>query len=400
MAETGLILDRRAEMQGASGLHALFIGISDYTKLTHPEDEPPGEGMAALQKLRSPALSAFRMKERVLSLDAGNRLLKPLKTVRFLSAPTPEEIAAEPRLQQEAGDFPNFSAVRDVIRAWRRDMAFNQEEQGLFQFSGHGVRIMGNSAILLAADFDPAGEVLLENAFDFQNIYYAMAPNTKYPEIGRTQFYFIDACRNKPEILKEIEDPRPSPIFDVRPPDRDDRKAPVAYATRNGGTAAAIAGDSTEFTAGILWALEMGSVTCQTLPGRKDAGWAISYDSMKLCLNASNPALASRVEFTGLGAETVLTFRTDPPPVAISMSFVPDTADGKVAWARLIHGDTDAEAEAGRASEGNLWQVTVPSGIYRLKVEAQDGSFPAFRSTLEPFNPGRSMPWTVTLGGS
>jgi hypothetical protein len=399
MAEAGLILDRRTEMGAAPGLHAIFIGISDYAKLTHPEEDVADEGMAALQKLRSPALSAFRMKEQFLLLDQGNRLFKPLKTVRFLTAPMPEEIQNEPRLATDHGDLPVFATLRDAIRNWRRDIAVGQDEQGLFQFSGHGVRIMGNSAILLAADFDPAGEVLLENAFDFQNIFFGMAPNSKYPDIGRTQFYFVDACRNKPDILKEFEDLRPSQIFDVRSPDRDDRKAPVAYAATNGGHAAAIAGQCTEFIDEMLWALDSGSVSCQQLPGNAKSGWPISFDTMKLCLNARNLNAPKRFEFSGLGAETLFTFRRDPPEVDVQLSFVPDEADQKIGCAKLVNGDTNTECGALRGDASRFWQVKVPSGLYRLSVEAGDDSFPKFQSMLEPINLGRPMPWTVTLGG-
>ena len=399
MAETGLILDRRAELGAAPGLHAIFIGISDYALLSHPDDEPPGDGMAALQKLRSPALSAFRMKERITALDADRRLFKPLKTVRFLSAPMPEEIATEPRLATEAGAHPAFAAIRDAIRNWRRDMAVGQEEQGLFQFSGRGGRGVGNSAILLAADFDPQGEVLLENAFDFQNIFFAMAPNSKNPEIGRTQFYFVDACRNKPDILRDFEDLRPSQIFDVRSPDRDDRKAPVAYAATNGGYAAAIAGQCTEFIEDMLWALDVGSVAPQQLPGSRATAWPISFDTMKLCLNTRNLNDPKRFEFSGLGAETLLTFRRDAPEVNVQLSFVPDAADAQIGCAKLINGDTNAESGAARGEAGSGWQVKVPSGLYRLSVEASDGSFPKFQSMLEQINLGRAMPWSVTLGG-
>ncbi len=120
---------------------------------------------------------------------------------------------------------------------------------------------------------------------------------------------------------------------------------------------------------------------------------------MKLCLNTRNLNAPKRFEFSGLGAETLLTFRRDAPEVDVQLSFVPDAADAQISCAKLINGDTNAESGAARGETGSGWQVKVPSGLYRLTVEASGDSFPKFQSTLEPINLGRAMPWTVTLGG-
>lgn len=398
--DPGLIIDNRNALGPLPGLHALFIGVSDYAFLTHPDDEPPGDGMAALQKLRSPALSAFRLKETVLAMEKAGQLLKPVKTVRLLTAPMFEEKQTEPRLETEGGDWPWFATIRTAIRQWRTDMANGgPEDQGILHFSGHGTRTIGNDVILLAADFDPAGEVMLENAFGFQNIYDAMAPNARHPDVARTQFYLIDACRNSQDALQQIEDPQPSRILDVRPPLRDDRKAPVAYATRNGGTAAAIAGEPTEFTTGLIWALEHGSVEKRTLSGRAKPGWVICYDSMKQCLNATRPDLAPRLEFTGLGAEAPLCVRADPPMVDVRLSFAPATAEQSIHSAALLEGNTKTPTAATRLADGSCWQGRVASGIYNLQVKPANGEFPEFMSELENINLGKVMPWAITLGG-
>ena len=57
--DPSLILDRRAEMTGP-GLHAIFIGISDYQFLAEA-DGPPGEGLAALQKREGCARTAYEV---------------------------------------------------------------------------------------------------------------------------------------------------------------------------------------------------------------------------------------------------------------------------------------------------------------------------------------------------
>ena len=65
-ADPSLVVDRRTSVAGP-GLHAILIGVSDYTFLP-PADEPPGEGLAALKKLGSSALSAFRFREKLEAL--------------------------------------------------------------------------------------------------------------------------------------------------------------------------------------------------------------------------------------------------------------------------------------------------------------------------------------------
>src|SRR4051812_47819343 len=112
------------------GIHALIIGVSDYTYL--PGDDDPAEGGSKLgmKKLKTPALGAFRFLQWLQKADAAVghnaqvRLIHPLVSCDVMLAASPEERAI-PDLSDWVEDATTDKVV-ERITAWRERVAENR----------------------------------------------------------------------------------------------------------------------------------------------------------------------------------------------------------------------------------------------------------------------------------
>ena len=89
----GLVVNNNV---AGAGVHALIVGVSDYLNLPDAGDHDPSDETWNLNKLSSPALSAFKIFEFLTTV--GLRL--PLKTVRLLLSPSPARVAGRAQARQ------------------------------------------------------------------------------------------------------------------------------------------------------------------------------------------------------------------------------------------------------------------------------------------------------------
>jgi hypothetical protein len=394
-----LVLDRRAALGPAPGLHAVLIGVSDYAYLKSP-DEPPGDGFAALQKLDFTAISAFKLYDKLVELDTLGRLYRPLKTVRLLIAPSAIEAAAEPRLALWTGALPTWSGIRRALREWRADVGAGRDEMALFYFGGHGIRRSLEESILLAQDFGDPDGTALERAFRFSNVRSAMVPSPEFPDIGRDQFYFVDACRDKPPALDTLDDTSTPKMFDLALNNLDYRRAPLYLSTPAGGVAAGKSGQQTFFVEALLWALDHASYRKETLEDRIEDGWPIRAKSLSDGLSCYNPSFDARFELTGLISDPILCFARDPPSLTLRISLAPTPGKADVETAALRNLETDDVVPAG--VDADPCAVSIPAGLYQfiLKPGTETGKPPAFAaisSRYEQIHVGFKMPWLIKV---
>lgn len=400
MADPSLIYDKRAELgaAGKCGFHALLIGVSDYTHLIGPDD-PPGEGLEALQKLDFPARSAFRLADKLKQLDAQQRLWRPLKTIRLLTAPSALEKANDPALAAAGGAPATWEAIHDALYAWRDDVAQGEDELSLFYFGGHGIRRSPEESILLASDILKKPGAQLAKAFRLSNVRNGMAPSDEFPNIGRYQFYFVDACRDKPEGLDELDDTQTPKIFDAALNHFDNRKAPTFFATLPGGFAAGKAGEETYFSRALEWALENASFNRENVGGQDAPVWPMTAQSLKAGLEFADPNLAGRVELTGLISDPILCFRHDPPSLELKVSIAPPALRPQIKHARLIELETGTETDLPGHDIDDPCRVGLVAGFYRIEVEPANGAFAPVKTGIVPLNIRLKMPWPLRIGG-
>src|SRR5690606_6608844 len=95
-------------------------------------------------------------------------------------------------------------AFRAAADAWRADARAHRGGATFFYFAGHGVQRTRDDAVLLLEGFGAPGPAL-QHAAATRNLLDGMAPAPSQQEIARTQFYFVDARRNRPAQLNNSE---------------------------------------------------------------------------------------------------------------------------------------------------------------------------------------------------
>jgi hypothetical protein len=400
VADPSLILDRRAALAGKPGLHVVLIGVSDYAHLPSADD-PPGEGLAALKKLRSSSLSAYALFRKLEALDAENRLVRPLATVRLLHSPSPEELVKEPALAAIGGAPATRLEIARALGLWRQDVATARDNQALFYFTGHGIRRDLQESILLAADFlDPTpGVPKLFNSFRLSNIRNGMVPGPSFPEIGREQFYFVDACREKPDALDTLDTTETPKVFDAELGGLDDRRAPVFFATMTGGLAAGLPAQPTFFADALIWAMDNGSFNARAVDG-KGVVWPVTAPSLKVGIEASNALFDSRVELTGLVADPVLCFRRDPPKLPLRVALAPEPLPAPIKILSLTELNTRARLDISPIDHTGPHTLDVSAGMYQMTVKPRSKRFQRVRSDILFLSIQQPMPLVFDLGAT
>lgn len=393
-----LILDNRAALAGKPVMHAVLIGVSDYTNLPDADD-PPGDGLLALRKLRSSAMTVVRLADKLRALDAAGRLVRPLATIRLLVAPSAVEIAAEPAL---GGQFtaPTIANIELALLDWRDDVAQLRDNQAVFFFSGHGIRSSLEESILLAQDFLQPRFAEMSRSFRLSNIRNGMVPSQKFSEIGREQFYFVDACRDRPEALNGIDPIDPPAIFTADLNIYDDRKAPIFFATTTGGIAAGEPGKPTFFGNAMLWAMENGSFGKQPVPNITGSVWPVNASSLKAGIEVADALFDARVELTGLVSNPVLCFRRDAPEMILKVALEPADLKAEVATLSITEMNTNLQTDFVPVATDAQVLIPITAGQYRMTARAVSNRFAPTSSEITYFSIQVPMPWTFELSGS
>lgn len=375
MADPSLILDRRAELAGKPGLHAVLIGVSEYERLPGADD-PPGEGLYALQKLESAALCAHALAEKLKELDGLDRLYRPLKTLRLLLAPSALELQAEPGLAAAAICAPTRANIQQALEQWRADVAESADAMGLFYYGGHGLR-EGEDNIFLASDFLAPGAKELDAAFKLSSIRGGMTVSDDLPDMGLDQFYFIDACREQSDILEQLPMKEPPAVFDPSLNNiADKRRAPVYFASPNGGIALSDAGVLSGFTKALIVAMDHAAPEKRWVEEKERMDWPINATSLKNGIQYLDADYKGegKVELTGLISNPILCFAVDPPELTLKLRFAPPAIRGQVA-AVALRRKQDPPIPVPGQPDDDPRSVKVKAGMYSFELVPKDAAF-------------------------
>ncbi len=269
-----LVYDNRQNLQGSAGIHALIAGVSHYTHLPGGGG-PPAKKDWDLPQLTASALTGYKIYRWLI--DHRRDLPKPLATVRLLLSPTDaeaEKIAAGMKeiraaLQGEPvtlEDTPSHCTLDDFAgqaRDWRADAVSDTHDEHItfFYFAGHGIQRKNNDPVLLVEDFGNPTWGMVAKTVEFNGLFDGMAPSSdEQGKIARTQLYFIDACRVRPDDLNKYKFPNIADIFDVELGGEDRRSAPVFYATVANTQAYSKTGEQTLFSEALIDCLNSEAV--------------------------------------------------------------------------------------------------------------------------------------------
>jgi hypothetical protein len=347
--------------QAKSGLHALLIGVSRY----------PFVEKVGMEDLFGPSLSVVEMAEWLVA--NRNALSAPLKSVRVLASPLAEEIEANPALSP--CPRAQLQTVRTVAREWQQDAAEAPESATLFYFAGHGIQRSKGDSVLLLEDFlDPDSNIDLERTIGVNNIYNGMGNFRRFPQLAKTQFYLIDACRMDLDTLRlgDFEAQEPTPLFMVERGGVDDRTAPIFFAAAAGKPAWNQKGVSTLFWQDLRACLDgQASETRSLGNGRKE--WVVTVgqlnDSLCKMVNRFNTAHGLDMrsfnldKFSASALSATIRRLDKPPMVPCRVELLPEEAAGHVTLTIDLPGvkaPTAIPANSARVSfelEANIYRI-------------------------------------------
>lgn len=380
------------------GVHALIVGVSDYRHLP-PLDEPSSEAKWSLTKLSSPAASAFKVYQWLLKND----LRLPLKTVRLLLSPSPLELQAEPALKNITEPDPARTtapradrlAFENAANDWRVDATKNADDLIIFYFAGHGVQRVIDEGIMLLDDFLAPNRPPLQRSALVGNLRAGLTPSINYPDVAKTQFFFIDTCLLEPKSLATFAAPQVPDVFGPEtggPPDR--RESAVLFSTVNRAAAIGRDGKPSHFAEALISAFGNGAED-PVDPDGTGAVWPVTAHTIKTAINLSyhRAKLGTLVKMDAYVGEPVIRNLVVPPEIDLAVLIKPE----QLQCTTVFMDERDNPVPDVAPSDKTAFDVKIKAGLYKVQVTCERLRANPFRSKLKWINQ-KASPWGHNLG--
>ena len=348
----------------APGTHALVIGVSHYPFASGPAATPDGSSFD-LVDLSSAARSASEFAAWLLEeyLHPG----APLASLRVLLSPADGE-RIHPSIANRLSDdhAATSAAVRADLAAFRADCSRSPDDVAVVYIAGHGVQVSKLGAIVLLEDFGAPGQLnLLDGAIDVLGCHDGLDAEG----CAGQQFWFVDACRQRPAVAKRFEDLSGGPItLDRRTGAVPSTPLFLAASTRE--AAFAEIGATTLFSQALLWALRGAAAMG---PDDLCDRWHVKTSSLLDRLRPKVDELAGRfdvvqtVDVAGRPNPGVAQQFAAPPDVDVSVELAPADAVAETTAELLLGGRTPVPTTPG-------WPLVtrIPAGLYSLALTTSD----------------------------
>jgi hypothetical protein len=232
------------------GTHALIIGVSAYQHFADGKDPTPIGIEFEMEQLSAAARSASEFAAWLLKEYRCDRAR--LCSLRVLLSPTDGEQVHPDIGALLAGNYSATTTnVKTALMEFRNACNANIDNVAIVYVAGHGVQLTKSGAIVLLQDFGDAGSLTeLERTIDMAGVHAGM----NHPKTARTQFWFVDACRQKPAIARRFENLNKGALTLTEPPGVTE-VSPLFLAAGTGKQAYARVGGITLFCEALLWAL-------------------------------------------------------------------------------------------------------------------------------------------------
>lgn len=356
--------------------HALVIGVNDYPhlpggRLAGPQPAPLDFG---LRQLTSPVVSAVAVVEWLLTRHRNPTA--PLGSIELLLSPaaytpSPEAAARLQNLAQLAGtaEEATFANIKRAAGRWYPRVNADRDNVALFYFCGHGLE--ASDRYLLASDFGASPADAFDNVVNF-----TASANSMDRWQAKTQCFFLDACRDGPDELKEqaAKGPVGQPLFGALPGSILDRDAIVYHAAAPGSSALGEPGGQSYFTKALLGCLDgMGA------RAMRGGAAPVDHASLGLGLKELIDRVAEEKELPihcEVGGDSLL-----PRPAVLNLASIPVNVltiiQCEPAHAQQIASLTIRDATGAIQSratpEPKPWRLVVPSGKCEVEVEIGAG---------------------------
>jgi Caspase domain len=391
--EDKIFFDRRAELARLPGLHAFVVGVSNYNLPT--EEHLLQRHHLGMLRLNTAALTAYRLGEWLV--DRKDSLAVPLASCRMLISPTAAERKREPALRGVKAQA-TLRRFRMAAERWREEACTNPENVALFYFAGHGIQRLRQDHVILLEEFGKKASRVLEYGIATTELINGMARAHARNVVAERQIYFIDACRNVPLGLNDIQEPKDAGLWDVGKlvPD-DNLRASYFFATGEGLPAFELPDGSTVFGAALLDCLKGGAAVYDP----RTRKWCVTLGSLRDGLHRHIQALNRRyrinqnfraVEVFG---DLPLHYQEDPPITKIDLALDP------------LEGGKYAHVSVKSRTNELIWHLSppdsmaaskqLPTGTYivEARVDPPTDPYLSFHDLLEAILP--ETDWTIPL---
>lgn len=343
--------------------HALVIGVSNYRHLADGSAPTRGGESIEIGQLTSAARSASEFAawlfEEYHNPDA------PLESLRLLLSPSDgEEINSS--VKSRCSPTIDYRATTEAATAdligFRNACQANTNNVGIVYVAGHGVQLTKTGAILLLEDF--ASELqpnLLSNALDVTGCQEGL--NNSHA--ANTQFWFVDACRQRPRVAGRFESLAGALTLDVGRGAVETSTMILAAQSRE--NAISRIGRTSLFNESLLWALRGGAAVAP----RNVPEWHVTAPELyakvkeRVSLLASAYQEEQTVDFSGRFGLAPIHRLSEPPAVELQVQVAPSEES---VGALLRNGNEIV-------TEGFVnWpmKMIVQAGLYLLQIEAPD----------------------------
>jgi hypothetical protein len=332
--------------------------VSGYEHLPNVDAAPdlPADETFGLGQLQSAATSAVSFAEWLR--DRYNAPAAPLATIRLLLSPSAKEHAP-------AGALPATEEnVRKALYAWRKEFAKQPDDVAILYAAGHGIMLSKDEgALVLLQDFGAPDRGKLQNSLDVPKVIAGLVG----PEMAQRQFFFIDACSVRPDLVGDMASMQRGVGFDVAE-DQPPGTAAIYASAAPGTLALGEPGKGTLFSQALLECLEGLAATLDDASN----DWVIKDTSMVGPLQDRIAELAAahdadqRAKLGGTLGATVLHVLPEPPPIEVELRVAPDAA-APFCFATLDDNQGHTVLKRSPVDPPPL-QKTVPAGVYRVDV--------------------------------
>lgn len=351
------------------GTHALIIGVSAYDHLMGSNEGGCSEqGLdSGLGQLSAAARSASQFATWLM--NNYRRRGFPLRSLRVLLSPaTEDEVSDNLKGKLKEDSIPTRDNVATAFREFKKAAARNPNNIAVVYVAGHGVQFTNTGAVLLLKDFAHPNheEERYRGAVDIR----AMHESMTYTNGARSQFWFVDICRQRAPDAGEFEELVGVLKFD-RAINRGGSEAatcsPLFLSASSGEQAFARPGKLTLFCEALMLALIEGHAA--TSDGERSSPWLVSTSGLQIYLRKTVELLATShdekqlIECTGIFNDEVFHECEKAPDVDLTIQ-IKDGLNGDNYSAKLSLLDKVLY------DNHTSWPLhdKIPAGIYKIEV--------------------------------
>nr|WP_277930409.1 MULTISPECIES: caspase family protein [unclassified Pseudomonas] len=351
-----------------AGTHAFVVGVSAYKYL--PADGEPTSSGFGIGQLNAAARSASEFAAWLL--NEYHNPDAPLRSLRILLSPTLPNEQIHPDIKvrlvdDSAATLQNFKV--DFER-FQEDLGLNKADTAIVYVAGHGVQLTSEGAILLLNDFGRRPDSGLDCSVDIYNLRQVL----RFDKSAHTQFWFVDTCRQLPEIAEcyekmEGEYKKSIPRSNIR------KNSSLFLSCSTGMQAYANKTGLTFFCDALLHGLR--SAQAADSNGKQDSLWRVSSPSLSSYLDEAVPKLAREkgcdqyVECQGCTSPAVLHTYKETPYVELHIDIAPTTD-------RQNHTDFNLRQSGKHWIENHShWPLNtrIPAGLYSASWNCRHSTY-------------------------